>query len=43
MLSTGLGNNSVSLIAGVAVLSTVFALSDSTAEGLEAVESVHLV
>ena len=39
MLLTGLGNNSVSLIAGVAVLSTVFALSDSTAEGLEAVES----
>ncbi|RZD34973.1 MAG: sodium-dependent transporter [Methanobacteriota archaeon] len=36
---TGLGNNSVSLIAGVAVLGTVFALSDSTAEGLEAVES----
>ena len=36
---TGLGNNSVSLIAGVAVLSTVFALSGSTAEGLEAVES----
>ena len=36
---TGLGNNSVSLIAGVAVLGTVFALSDSTADGLEAVES----
>jgi NSS family neurotransmitter:Na+ symporter len=36
---TGLGNNSVSLIAGVAVLGTIFALSDSTAEGLEAVES----
>ena len=36
---TGLGNNSVSLIAGVAVLGTVFALSGSTAEGLEAVES----
>ena len=36
---TGLGNNSVSLIAGVAVLSTVFALSGTTAEGLEAVES----
>ena len=36
---TGLGNNSVSLIAGVAVLGTVFALSDTTADGLEAVES----
>ena len=36
---TGLGNNSVSLIAGVAVLGTIFALSDSTAEGLEAVEA----
>ena len=33
------GNNSVSLIAGVAVLGTVFALSDTTADGLEAVES----
>ena len=36
---TGLGNNSVSLIAGVAVLGTVFALSDTTADGLAAVES----
>ena len=35
----GLGNNSVSLIAGVAVLATVFALSATTADGLEAVES----
>ena len=35
----GLGNNSVSLIAGVAVLATVFALSSSVAEGEIAVES----
>lgn len=34
---TGLGNNSVSLIAGVAVLGTVFALSANTTAGLEAV------
>ena len=36
---TGLGNNAVSLIAGVAVLGTIFALSDTTADGLAAVES----
>jgi len=36
---TGLGNNSISLIAGVAVLSTVFAMSATTSDGIEAVES----
>lgn len=36
---TGLGNNAISLIAGVAVIGTVFAMSTSTAQGLEAVHS----
>ena len=36
---TGLGNNSVSLIAGVAVLGTIFAMSETTADGLAAVEA----
>jgi len=36
---TGLGNNAISLIAGVAVIGTVFAMSTSTAQGLEAVHA----
>ncbi len=35
---TGLGNNSVSLIAGIAVMCTVFALAPSTMAGFEAIE-----
>ena len=36
---TGLGNNAVSLISGVAVICTVFALSASTADGLGILQS----
>ena len=36
---TGLGNNSVSLIAGIAVICTVFAMSATTTDALDAVEA----